>query len=57
MPDGKPNMTGVYNSAFPGTFFPGGPAMNGGGVSLPDETKPALKAGAEKFKVVRGPND
>ncbi|MBV8845567.1 MAG: hypothetical protein JO307_22400 [Bryobacterales bacterium] len=57
MPDGKPNLSGVYNSGFPGTFFQGGPAMNIGGVAQPDETKPALKAGAEKFKVVRGPND
>ena len=57
MPDGKPNLSGVYNSAFPGTFFPGGPAMNRAGVPGPDETKPVLKAGAEKFKVVRGPED
>ena len=57
MPDGKPNLSGVYNSAFPGTFFPGGTAMNIGGVPGPAETKPVLKAGAEKFKVVRGPDD
>jgi hypothetical protein len=57
MPDGKPNLSGVYNAAFPGTFFSGGPPMNTGGVPRPDETKPVLKAGAEKFKVVRGPND
>ena len=57
MPDGKPNLSGVYNSVFPGTFFAGGPAMNKAGVPGPDETKPALKAGAEKFKVVRGPDD
>src|SRR5579883_1786333 len=53
MPDGKPNLSGVYNSAFPGTFFPGGPAMNIAGVPGPAETKPVLKAGAEKYKVVR----
>jgi hypothetical protein len=57
MPDGKPNLSGVYNAAFPGAFFPGGPAMNIGGVPGPGETKAALKAGAEKFKVVRGPKD
>ncbi len=57
MPDGKPDLSGVYNSAFPGTFFPGGPAMNVAGVPGPAETKPVLKPGAEKFKVVRGPND
>src|SRR5581483_5538696 len=57
MPDGKPDLSGVYNSAFPGTFFPGGPAMNIAGIPGPAETKPVLKAGAEKFKVVRGPED
>jgi hypothetical protein len=40
MPDGKPNLTGVYNG--------------GGGR---DAVTPELKAGAEKFKVVRGPDD
>jgi hypothetical protein len=57
MPDGKPNLTGIYNGIFPGTFFPGGPAMNTAGIPGPRETKPVLKAGAEKFKVVRGPTD
>jgi hypothetical protein len=41
MPDGKPNLTGVYNSA--------------GGAR--DAIQPALKPGAEKYKVVRGPTD
>ena len=41
MPDGKPDLTGVYNFA-----------------GLPAGTKaPALKPGAEKFVIVRGPND
>jgi hypothetical protein len=57
MPDGKPNLSGVYNAIFPGTFFQGGPAMNIAGVPKPDETKPVLKPGAEKFKVVRGADD
>jgi len=57
MPDGKPNLSGVYNAIFPGTFFPGGPAMNIAGKPGEAETKPVLKAGAEKFKVVRGPED
>jgi len=57
MPDGRPNLSGVYNSAFPGTFFPGGPAMNIAGVPGPAETRPMLKSGAEKFKIVRGPDD
>src|SRR5579884_2196251 len=57
MPDGKPNLSGVYNAIFPGTFFQGGPAMNIAGVPGPAETKPVLKTGAEKYKVVRGPDD
>lgn len=47
MPDGKPDLSGVYNSSF------GGP--NTGGQNNPNAAK--LKPGAEKFKVVRGPND
>ena len=42
MPDGKPDLSGVYN-------FGGGRGGAGEG--------PVLKAGAEKFKVVRGPAD
>jgi hypothetical protein len=41
MPDGKPNLTGVYNF--------------GGGAR--DPIQPMLKPGAEKYKVVRGPTD
>ena len=41
MPDGKPDLTGVYN-------FAGLPAG-----TMP----PPIKAGAEKFRIVRGPND
>src|SRR5262249_52657722 len=41
MPDGKPDLNGVYNFA-----------------GLPAGTKaPALKPGAEKYAIVRGPND
>ncbi len=41
MPDGKPDLTGVYNFA-----------------GLPAGAKaPAVKPGAEKFVIVRGPND
>ena len=43
MPDGKPDLSGVYN-------FGGG---GRGGNSIAAKLKP----GAEKFKVVRGPND
>jgi hypothetical protein len=57
MPDGRPNLSGVYNMIFPGSFFPGGAPMNISNTPGPLETKPVLKAGAEKFKVVRGPND
>ncbi len=57
MPDGKPNLSGVYNMIFPGSFFPGGAPMNISNTPGPLETIPVLKAGAERFKVVRGPND
>jgi hypothetical protein len=57
MPDGKPNLSGVYNMIFPGSFFPGGARMNISNTPGPLETTPVLKAGAERFKVVRGPED
>ena len=57
MPDGKPNLSGVYNMIFPGSFFLGGAPMNISNTPGPLETMPVLKAGAEKFKVMRGPND
>jgi hypothetical protein len=44
---GKPDLSGVYNSSM------GGGRGGGAGADAPA----ALKAGAEKFKVVRGPND
>jgi len=45
MPDGKPNLTGVYN-------------FGGGGTRGEREPISAtLKPGAEKYKVVRGPTD
>jgi hypothetical protein len=41
MPDGKPDLTGVYGNA-----------------GLPQGTPmPTLKPGAEKYRIVRGPND
>lgn len=43
MPDGKPDLSGVYNF--------GGGGRGGNAVSA------KLKPGAEQFKVVRGPND
>jgi hypothetical protein len=43
-PNGKPDLSGVYNSSF------------GAGRGAPPPA-PVLKPGAEKFKVVRGPND
>jgi len=45
MPDGKPNLTGVYN--------PGGGGTRGDSNGVPA----VLKPGAEKYKVVRGPTD
>jgi uncharacterized protein YndB with AHSA1/START domain len=41
MPDGKPDLTGVYGNA----GLPAGTPM------------PTLKPGAEKYRIVRGPND
>src|SRR5207244_5727149 len=41
MPDGKPDLSGVYGSA----GLPAGTPM------------PVLKPGAEKYRIVRGPND
>src|SRR5579863_5110888 len=57
IPDGKPNLSGVYNMIFPGSFFLGGAPMNISNTPGPLETTPELKAGAEKFKVMRGPDD
>ena len=50
MPDGKPNLTGVYNSS---SFNFGGAAARG----ERDPIQATLKPGAEKYKVVRGPTD
>ena len=50
MADGKPDLSGVYNSS----------SFNFGGVPVRGQNDPIpamLKPGAEKFKVVRGPND
>ena len=50
MADGKPDLSGVYNSS---SFNFGGVAVRGQNDPIPAKLKP----GAEKFKVVRGPND
>lgn len=47
MPDGHPDLSGVYNSA----------AIVRGPASPDAPAAPVLKPGAEKFKVVRGPTD
>ncbi len=50
MADGKPDLSGVYNSS----------SFNFGGVAVRGQNDPftgVLKPGAEKFKIVRGPND
>ena len=50
MADGKPDLSGVYNSS----------SFNFGGVAVRGQNEPitaALKPGAEQFKVVRGPED
>ncbi len=51
--DGKPDLSGVYD------FSLGGPrgGAGRGGNAPGGPAGPVLKAGAEKFKVVRGPND
>ncbi len=50
MADGKPDLSGVYNSS----------SFNFGGAQVRGQNTPiaaTLKPGAEKFKVVRGPDD
>ena len=49
--EGKPDLSGVYD------FSMGGPRGGRGGNAPGGPEPPVLKAGAEKFKVVRGPND
>jgi hypothetical protein len=51
MPDGHPDLSGVYNSA----AIVRGPAAATEAQAAP--AAPVLKPGAEKFKVVRGPQD
>ena len=50
MPDGKPDLTGVYNSS--SIMFAGRQA-----VGMRDPIVATLKPGAGKYKVVRGPDD
>ena len=50
MPDGKPDLTGVYNSS--SIMFAGRQA-----VGMRDPIVATLKPGAEKYKVARGPED
>jgi len=51
--DGKPDLTGVYGyAAGPARGTPPPPAASG---SLP--RTPTLKPGADKYRVVRGPDD
>ena len=50
--DGHPDLTGVYNFAPP----PGGRGGARGGRGVPG-AGPELRAGAEKYRVVRGPQD
>jgi len=62
MANGKPDLSGVYNNSVPGAGggrgAAGGRGVAGGrGGGSGDNAGPVLKPGAEKFKVVRGPND
>ncbi len=50
--DGKPDLSGVYGAAGGGGARGAGPGAAG---SAP--AGPVLKAGAEKFRIVRGPDD
>jgi hypothetical protein len=52
--DGKPDLSGVYDFSLGG---PRGAAGGRGANAAAAVAGPVLKAGAEKFKVVRGPND
>jgi hypothetical protein len=53
--DGKPDLSGVYDFSL-GARGGNAAAGRGGNAAAPP-AGPALKAGAEKFKPVRGPND
>lgn len=44
MPDGKPDLSGVYNSAFPGTFFPGGSQSSSPRAASPSSEKASTEA-------------
>ena len=55
MPEAEP--LGSLQHDLPGQFLPGRRPMNISNTPGPLETTPALKAGAEKFRVVRGPNE
>jgi hypothetical protein len=51
MPDGKPDLSGVY------TGLGGGPGRGGARGTAAAPAGPVLKAGAEKFRIVRGSED
>jgi hypothetical protein len=51
--DGKPDLSGVYDFG----RAPAGAGGRGGRGGAPPAGGPVLKAGAEKYRVVRGPND
>jgi len=57
MPDGKPDLSGVYDFRGPtGGGRGAGNATRGAAPNAPPRT-PTLKPGAEKYRVVRGPQD
>jgi hypothetical protein len=53
-PDGKPDLSGVYNF---GGGAGGGRGGRGGATAPAAPAGPELKPGAEKYRVVRGPTD
>ena len=58
LPNGKPDLSGVYDFSLraPGGAAPA-PGGRGGAAAAGGAGAPALKPGAEKFRVVRGPTD
>jgi len=54
---GKPDLTGVYNFAPPAGARGAGAGRGARGAGGPAAGGPQLRPGAEKFRVVRGPDD
>jgi hypothetical protein len=57
MPDGKPDLSGIYDFARLAPGAAGGPGARGAANPGAAPAGPALKPGAEKYRIVRGPTD